>query len=231
MKSNYLVQDAVSDLALIRRAIEKAGGKNPAIPGNRIALDAGLIFQGLCLLIALGLLAYELLSGRQMTQIMMMSTHDPELGFLGLGQVALTGIALVMCLYFLTWRGAYHAEQGFAEYVARNFHYLRNLSFISDLLVKFIPLSLLVLAGQSQWVAPLLSLYIADYLVQGRFFSIPTRMSLVFAVISFIVAASQYLAHSVQLLWPLLHFSAVTAVSVLFLTAARREASRAAQQA
>jgi hypothetical protein len=231
MKSNYLVQDAVSDLALIRRAIEKAGGKNPAIPGNRIALDAGLIFQGLCLLIALGLLVYELLSGRQMTQIMMMSTHDPELGFLGLGQVALTGIALVMCLYFLTWRGAYHAEQGFAEYVARNFHYLRNLSFISDLLVKFIPLSLLVLAGQSQWVAPLLSLYIADYLVQGRFFSIPTRMSLVFAVISFIVAASQYLAHSVQLLWPLLHFSAVTAVSVLFLTAARREASRAAQQA
>ena len=186
MKSNYLVQDAVSDLALIRRAIEKAGGKNPAIPGNRIALDAGLIFQGLCLLIALGLLVYELLSGRQMTQIMMMSTHDPELGFLGLGQVALTGIALVMCLYFLTWRGAYHAEQGFAEYVARNFHYLRNLSFISDLLVKFIPLSLLVLAGQSQWVAPLLSLYIADYLVQGRFFSIPTRMSLVFAVISFI---------------------------------------------
>ena len=231
MKSNYLVQDAVSDLALIRRAIEKAGGKNPAIPGNRIALDAGLIFQGLCLLIALGLLVYELLSGRQMTQIMMMSTHDPELGFLGLGQVALTGIALVMCLYFLTWRGAYHAEQGFAEYVARNFHYLRNLSFISDLLVKFIPLSLLVLAGQSQWVAPLLSLYIADYLVQGRFFSIPTRMSLVFAVISFIVAASQYLAHSVQLLWPLLHFSAVTAVSVLFLTAARREASRAAQHA
>ena len=231
MKSNYLVQDAVSDLALIRRAIEKAGGKNPAIPGNRIALEAGLIFQGLCLLIALGLLVYELLSGRQMTQIMMMSTHDPELGFLGLGQVALTGIALVMCLYFLTWRGAYHAEQGFAEYVARNFHYLRNLSFISDLLVKFIPLSLLVLAGQSQWVAPLLSLYIADYLVQGRFFSIPTRMSLVFAVISFIVAASQYLAHSVQLLWPLLHFSAVTAVSVLFLTAARREASRAAQQA
>ena len=231
MKSDYLVQEAVSDLALIRRAIEKAGGKNPAIPGNRVALETGLVFQGLCLLIALGLLLYELQSGRQMTQIMMLSTRDPELGFLGLAQVALTGIALVMCLYFLTWRGAHHAEQGFAEYVARNFHYLKNLSFVSDLLVKFIPLSLLVLAGQSQWVAPLLSLYIADYLVQGRFFSIPTRMSLVLAVISFIVAASQYLAHSVQLLWPLLHFSAVTAVSVFFLTAARREASRAAQQA
>ena len=166
-----------------------------------------------------------------MTQIMMMSTRDPELGFLGLGQVALTGVALVMCLYFLTWRGAHHAEQGFADYVARNFHYLRNLSFVSDLLVKFVPLSLLVLAGQPQLVAPLLALYIAGSLVQVRFFSIPTRMSLVFAAISFVVAASQYLAHSVQLLWPLVHFSAVTAALVVFLSAARREAPRAAQQA
>lgn len=227
MNQHDSLQGAVSDLATIRRAIDKAGGRDPAIPANRIAIEAGLVFQGLCLLIALALLAYELFSDREMTQIMLLSAHDTELGFLGLAQVAVTGLALVMCLYFLAWRGARHADQSFNDYVARNFQYLKNLSLVSDLTVKFIPLSLLVLAGHSQWVAPLLSLYIADYLVQGRFFSMPTRASLVFGVASVIAAGAQYLAHSAQLLWPLIHFSAITAISLFFLVSARRETARA----
>lgn len=226
MNHNDSIQSAVNDLATIRRAIEKAGGQDPAIPANRIALDAGLIFQGLCLLIAVALLVFELISDRDMTHIMLLSASDAELGFLGLAQVAMTGMALVMCLYFLAWRGARHAEQSFNDYVARNFQYLRNLSLVSDLLVKFIPLSLLVLAGHSEWVAPLLSLYIADYLVQGRFFSLPTRTSLVFGVASVIAAVVQYLTHSVQLLWPLVHFSVITAISLFFIVSAKREASR-----
>lgn len=231
MNRNYSVQSAVSDLAVIRRAIEKAGGQDPTIPANRIALDAGLIFQGLCLLIAVALLAYELISGREMTHIMMLSRHDEELGVLGLAQVAMTGVALIMCLYFLAWRGAHHAEQSFNDYVARNFQYLKNLSLVADLLVKFIPLSLLVFAGHSEWIAPLLSLYIADYLIQGRFFSLPTRASLVAGVASVVVAAAQYLTHSAQLLWPLLHFSVVTVISLFFLISAKRAALRSAAAA
>src|SRR4030067_1199311 len=126
-----------------------------------------------------------------MSQNMLLSAHDAELGFLGLAQVAMTGIALVMCLYFLAWRGARYADQSFNDYVARNFQYRKVLSLASDLLVKFIPLSLLVLAGHSQWVAPLLSLYIADYLVQGLFFSLPTRASLVFRVASVSAGGAQ----------------------------------------
>lgn len=226
MNQNDSIQSAVNDLATIRRAIDKAGGQDPAIPANRIAIEAGLVFQGLCLLIAVALLAYELLSDRDMTHIMLLSGRDAELGFLGLAQVAMTGIALVMCLYFLAWRGARHAEQSFHDYVARNFQYLKNLSLVSDLLVKFIPLSLLVLGGHSEWVAPVLSLYIADYLVQGRFFSLPTRASLVFGVVSFIAAGVQYLTHSVQLLWPLVHFAVITALSLFFLVSAQSEVSR-----
>lgn len=231
MNQNDSVQNAVSDLATIRRAIEKVGGQDPSIPANRIAIDAGLLFQGLCLLIAVALLAFELISDREMTRIMLLSVHDQELGLLGLTQVAMTGLTLVMCIYFLAWRAARHSGQGFNDYLARNFQYLKNLSLISDLLVKFIPLSLLVLAGRSEWVAPLLSLYIADYLVQGRFFSFPTRASLVFGVASVIAAAAQYLTYSAQLVWPLLHFSVVTAMSLFFLISAKREVSHSVQAA
>ena len=229
MNQNDSLQSAVSDLATIRRAIEKAEGRDSSISANRIAIDAGLIFQGLCLLIAVALLAFELVSNREMTEIMMLSANDKELGMLGLTQVAITGITLVMCIYFLVWRGAHHSGQDFDDYVARNFHYLKNLSLVSDLLVKFIPLSLLVLGGHTEWIAALLSLYIADYLVQGRFFSLPTRVSLVFAIGSVVAAAAQYLTHSVQLVWPLFHFSVITATSLFFLVSAKREASRSAQ--
>lgn len=229
MNQKYSIQSAVNDLATIRRAIEKAGAQDSAVPANRIAIDAGLIFQGLCLLISCGLIAFELSSDRDMTRIMMFSVNDQELGLLGLAQVAFIALTLVMCIYFLVWRAAYHSEQNFQDYLVRNFQYLRNLSLVSDLLVKFVPLSLLVIGGHPEWIAPLLSLYIADYLVQGRFFSLPTRASLLFGMASVIAAATQYLTGSTQLLWPLLHFSTVAAVSMIFLIGAKREALRLVQ--
>lgn len=229
MNERNSIQSAVSDLAVIRRAIDKAAGRDPSIPAHSTAMDAGFVIQGLCLVIAVGLLVFELVSGREMTEIMMLSARDAELGWLGLVQVALAGLTLLMCIYFLAWRAARHSGQSFNDYLMRNFRYLRNLSLVSDLLVKFVPLSFVVLAGRPEWVAPILSLYIADYLVQGRFFTLSTRVSLVFGGASVIAAAAQYLGHSTQLAWPLVHFAVVTAVSLLFLISARREAARAAQ--
>jgi len=229
MKEKDSIQSAASDLAIIRRAIEKAGGRDPSIPAHGTAMDAGFVIQGLCLVIAVALLAFELISGREMTDIMMLSANDEELGWLGLAQVALAGLTLLMCVYFLAWRAARHSGQSFNDYLVRNFQYLRNLSLVSDLLVKFIPLSLVVLAGRPDWVAPLLSLYIADYLLQGRFFTLSTRVSLVLGGASVIAAAVQYFGYSAQLVWPLLHFSVVSAASLFFLLSARREALRAAQ--
>ena len=229
MKEKDSIQSAASDLAIIRRAIEKAGGRDPSIPAHGTAMDAGFVIQGLCLVIAVALLAFELISGREMTDIMMLSANDEELGWLGLAQVALAGLTLLMCVYFLAWRAARHSGQSFNDYLVRNFQYLRNLSLVSDLLVKFIPLSLVILAGRPDWVAPLLSLYIADYLLQGRFFTLSTRVSLVLGGASVIAAAVQYFGYSAQLVWPLLHFSVVSAASLFFLLSARREALRAAQ--
>lgn len=229
MNEKDSIQSAVSDLAIIRRAIDKAAGRDPSIPAQTTAMDAGFIIQGLCLVIAVALLAYELVSGREMTEIMLLSASDAELGWLGLLQVALAGLALLMCVYFLVWRAARHSGQSFNDYLVRNFQYLRNLSFVSDLLVKFIPLSFVVLAGRPEWVAPLLSLYIADYLFQGRFFTLSTRVSLFFAGVSLLAAAAQYFGQSVQLVWPLLHFSVVSSASLIYLVGARRDAVRTAQ--
>lgn len=229
MNRKDAIQNAVNDLAVIRRAIEKAGNEDPGVPPNAIAVDAGLLFQGLCLLIAGALIVFELVSSGSMTSTMMISAHDTEIGLLGLAQVALVAVTLLMCLYFIVWRASRHSGQSFQDYLVRNFQYLRNLSLVSDLLTKLIPLSLLVLAGHPEWVAPLLSLYVADYLVQGRFFSMSTRVSLVLGVAALAVAVSQYLLHSANLLWPLAVFACATVVSLLFLARARFEQTDALQ--
>jgi len=59
-------------------------------------------------------------------------------------------------------------------YIVRNFIYIKNLSLISDLLMKFIALSLAILAGKPEWIAPLLAAFTGDYLLQNRFFTLPT---------------------------------------------------------
>ncbi len=216
MNNNEEIQSAVNDLAIIRRAIEKAHSASSA-PSNQYAIDGGLLFQGLCLLISCGLIAFELTSGRSMTAIMMLSEHEREIGILGLIQVAITVPTLVMCIYFIAWRAARHSDQNFQDYIARNFQYLRNLSLVSDLVVKLIPLSLLILGGHPEWISAILSLYIADYLIQGRFFTLPLKIALTLGIISILVAAAQYLTGSTQLVWPLLHFSCATLISIAHL--------------
>jgi len=224
MNQNDSILGAMGNLTVIRRAIEKAENRNTAIPNNKIAIDAGLIFQAICLLIGLAMLVYEFASGFEMTKIMMLSVNDTESGMFGLAQVALTMLTLVICLYFLAWRAAHHSGQSLDDYLVRNFQYLNNLSIVSDLLVKFVPLSLLVLVGHAEFIPPLLSLYIADYLIQGRFFNLPTRPALLLGLVSVVVVFIQYQTKTVQLAWPLLHFSVVTAISVFYLYNAKRKA-------
>lgn len=229
MNRKDAIQKAVNDLAVIRRAIEKAGNQDAGVPPNAVAVDAGLLFQGVCLLIAAALIFYELISSGEMTSIMMVSARDTEIGLLGLAQVALVTVTLLMCLYFIVWRASRHSGQDFQDYLVRNFQYLRNLSLVSDLLTKLIPLSLLIVAGHPEWIAPLLCLYVADYLVQGRFFSMSAQVSLLLGVAALAVAVTQYLLHSPNLLWPLILFACATVVSLLFLVRARREQTDALQ--
>jgi len=229
MNRKDAIQNAVNDLAVIRRAIEKTENQDMGVPPNAVAVDAGLLFQGVCLLIAAALIVYELMSSGEMTSIMMISARDTEIGLLGLAQVALVTVTLLMCLYFIVWRASRHSGQDFQDYLVRNFQYLRNLSLVSDLLTKLIPLSLLIVAGHPEWIAPLLCLYVADYLVQGRFFSMSTRVSLLLGVAALAVAVSQYLLHSPNLLWPLILFACATVVSLLFLVRARLEQADALQ--
>ena len=96
MTSKDTIQSAVNDLTVIRRAIEKAGNQDTGVPPNAFAVDAGLLFQGICLLITAALIVFELVSSGSMTSIMMMSANNTEFGLLGLMQVAMVMVTLLI---------------------------------------------------------------------------------------------------------------------------------------
>jgi len=201
------IQQAIQDLELIRKAI------TPATP--RFAWNAQLLLQLLGLALALPLVAYELLAEQNMAWALSLSRHDPEIGRYGLGLVALCIPFLLAAIYFAIWRAARHADQQLSDFLARNFHYLRNLSFGSDLLVKLAVVSIPVLAGQAGVVPALLTLFLGDYLLQGRYFILPLRASLLLGPLCFAAAGLLYYVESTALVYPLAIFAALSAASLL----------------
>jgi hypothetical protein len=139
--------------------------------------------------------------------------------------VGVTLAVFVMCLYFIVWRSSRASEQEFSGYVAKNFRYLRSLSLVADLLVKFIVFSLVMLAPRPEWIAPLLVVFIADYLIQGRFFHFPVKVSLAMGLGCLLIAAFMYFYPMILLLWPLLLFVVIGGLSGFMLIRARREVS------
>ncbi|MFZ5028785.1 hypothetical protein, partial [Klebsiella pneumoniae] len=85
-------------------------------------------------------------ANNEMSYALAASKWDRNLGVEGLAEVALCMPFLLAALYFVVWRSAKHADRDLGEFLAKNFQYLRNLNFLSDLFVKFVVLSLAVLS-------------------------------------------------------------------------------------
>ena len=80
--------------------------------------------------------------------------------------------------------------------------------------MKFVAVALVLLAGQSQWVAPLLIAFTGDYLLQGRLFTLPTKVAAALGIVCIGGALLQFLSYSDSLLVPLAVFSVISAFSV-----------------
>jgi hypothetical protein len=225
MKHIGTVQRAVSDLAMIRKAIERARADDKGEKGEKVrrsALEANLLIQSISLLFVLVLCVVELVSEHAMTRSMLLFSPIWEEGVLGVVLVGAILAMFVVALYFIVWRSARHSEQEFSRFIAINFKYLRGLSLLADLVIKFIAFSLVMLAPRPEWIAPLLIVFTADYLFQGRYFNLPIRASLALGVLCIGAAVALYLTGTALLLWPLLLFAVVNALSLLVLIRAWR---------
>lgn len=217
MSNEQITKNSINDLAYVQRLLKKIENNEFSMPLNRFAVAINIFFQALCLVIAVFLAGYELVTDGQITASMLLSAQDSELGSLGIRTVLIILFALVVVFYYLVWRASVVAKRDFNMYLEANFKFLKNLSLVSDLLVKFVSLSLLVLTGQAQYVSLLLILFIGDYLIQGRYFNLPFKISAFAGVLSFILCLTLFYFKKPDLIYPVAVFVAMTIASLAYL--------------
>lgn len=211
--TNFDVQKALSDIAVIRRALDQTGQDQMDTRLVGVTLEANLLLQAVAFVSALGLCLLEIVSGNAITSTLMAGGQLDEFRRFGIGMMGIILIVLLFTLYFVLWRAALHNGENLGEYITRNFRYVRNLSLVSDLMMKFIPLALLLLAGKPEWLAPVLLAFTGDYLLQGRFFTFPTKASVLLGIACLVAAFVQFFSHSPALLYPLAAFALIAGLS------------------
>jgi len=216
--TKFDIQKALTDIALIRRTLNQADQEQIDAKLVGVTLDANIILQALAFVSALTLFMVEIVSNNTIMQTLMATGQLDELRQFGIGLIGFTLVGLFITLYFVLWRAALHNGECMQSYITRNFKYVKNLSLISDVLMKFITISLLLLAGKAEWIAPVLMAFTGDYLLQGRFFTLPTKTSAVIGIGCLAAAFAQFVSNSHTLLLPLGVFSLIAGISLARLT-------------
>ncbi len=203
MVSDTQIQKAIEDLNAIRRTIDNVDNRNVTNKQvQRSALKTGLNIQTWALASA-GLLTFvELFAGNINTLNLLNSATYENMRIPGLLNCGFALVLIFAAIYFVIFRSAKDADRDFNDYLARNFQYLNNLNFGSDLFLKFVVFSILIFAEKPEWIAPMFLLFIADYLLQGRFFKLPLRAGLTLGVACLLGGLIQFAVGSPLLVYP-----------------------------
>lgn len=226
MESNTNLNKALEDVLTLKRLIDESqtlqarSTKVGVITANASGITHMIALAGCASMIAL-----ELFSSPTVTEMVLITKQEPNLQIYGIGSLAYILFLLVGVLYFILWRAAGTAGVPFETYVRKNFSYLKNMNLLSDLFVKFCFASVLILAQKPEWFAPMLVLFTADYLIQGRFFHLSVKISYLLGIACLIFSFTEFYFQMSSVLWPLLIFAGLTSLSLTQLYLSRNKVS------
>ena len=216
--------DLLSDIAVIRRAVERA--RDDSHEARIKALGADLTVQTLALIVSGALALNEALSHHMSARLLLWSAESPSIAQWILAQTGFGLLLGVICIYVVL-RLASRETGDSGQFLTRNFSHLRRFSFAADLLVKYLIVAFLVLGRQPGYIAPLFSLFIADWLLQGRFFALPSRMAIPLGGIAVLTSAVQFYSGSSLIAVPALLFATAASASVSRLVLLKKRLQRA----
>lgn len=207
------LKKALDDINALRNLIEGSQGENSQ--SGLLGFVPNMFIHGLLLLFSLTGIYYELMNDYQVSGLIVLTANSRESQIIGLSAMMTVFMLGVLILYFVIWLAAINSKMNFNAYIMRNFKYLRGISFLSDLAVKALFLSLLILSKHPQWISPLLFVFLSDYLIQKRLFIIPPRLSILIAGFGFVAAYFQFSSGYSQVIWPLCMSIFITLLSMM----------------
>lgn len=211
------IRKAIADVELIRRVLNQAENQPveaPHVDLLGVTVTANLAIQTVAVALAGALLLTEALGQRYLSRLLELGATAPDLRLLGVALIAGLLVGLVILLYLVIWRAARNSGEDFNQYLVRNFRYARLLSYLSDLFIKFVAVSLLILGGHTAWIGPLLLVFTGDYLIQGRLFTLSTRVAIGLGAFCIVAGLVQFFMGVVSLLPALVFFTAIGAASM-----------------
>lgn len=211
------IRKAIADVELIRRVLNQAENEPveaPHVDLLGVTVTANLVIQAVAVALAGALLLTEALGQRYLSRLLELGAAAPDLRLLGVALIAGLLVGLVILLYLVIWRAARNSGEDFNHYLVRNFRYARLLSYLSDLFIKFVAVSLLILGGHTAWIGPLLLVFTGDYLIQGRLFTLSTRVAIGLGAFCIVAGLVQFFMGVVSLLPALVFFTAIGAASM-----------------
>lgn len=206
---NQNVEQAKDDLAYIRKALETFQRKNQ----TKLQIKGGVAIHCFLTSIVLLLIGIELVTNNQITNYLSVIRYDQELKIFTIAYIStLTALILGLAYLYLT-KLAKSNSQPVSEFFAKNFSYLSNISLASDLAVKLVLLSVLILIDKSNWIIPALFLFLGDFLVQGKVFNFSIKSGFGLAVICFVMSGLSLAIELNSLLLPFCAFALLSGIS------------------
>ena len=215
VKTESLTQ-AISDLRTIRRAVEQSGGVNAKTTKRSIIAK---LFLHSAVAVAVTVLITGEVSGDATTNILLTSASDIYVRAIGLMNLFWLTVCFGVLAYAVSWIGARSEDEDYSVYLTKNFPYLDNFALISDLAIKYAAVALVIISAHPEYVAPLLMLFVGDYLFSGRIFVLPAPVAMTLGAGCFAAALTQYLCNSPAIIWPLTIAAIVVCASTAQLVA------------
>lgn len=166
-------RQALQDIETIKAIVESSNASGKV---NGISVSAHKNLNELLLPLVVFFTVYEVSTGR-ITADFMASAQDHALQVQGLIQTGVAVLVLYAFAKIFLMLEARDVRQNVNSYAARYFSYFEHVKGLSDLTVKFAAFALIILAGKPEWIAPFLTLCLADLTFQRSLFSFSVRVS------------------------------------------------------
>jgi hypothetical protein len=198
-------QQALSDLQVLKQAILQSRSK---VALTVESVDTHLMLNVAALAVAVSVGAGVMIWPEINDDVRSLATATedriPVLTIVGTGLLALLAVP-----YGYIYKRAKSENIAFADFNNKYFSYFKNLSALSDIVVKFCATALVVMAGKPEWLAPLFILFIGDLVFQGRLLILSPRTSIGLGIASFVAALGAFALGVTSLIAPAIVASAV----------------------
>jgi len=208
MNTNTNLEKALEDINFLKSFIENKQRPNRKdLNMNVIINTIGLLFSGYILFV-------DFNDPNIVSNVLHSANNSQEFGLnLIFFILSILVIGLLFSGYFI-WKKSKLKNTNLNDYINVAIPYMRIEIFLSDLIIKFLILSIFIASKNSQLLGAVFVIFIVDYLLRNSYFTLTKSIRLISAAILVFISAKLIVSNSASLTLPLMIFIILNITSI-----------------